>query len=352
MGQRIIRKKKKKAGAAPGTLSYEGDLASGEKVQARVIVYSKETMREEAFAAFARKKEPASVAWVCVEGVHEVAVVESLGKIFSLHPLVLEDILNTNQRPKWEDYGEYLYIVLRMLDYNAQALQVESRQLSLILGPDFVVSLQEENKEVFAEVRKRLATHRRIRFMGADYLAYALMDAVVDHYFSLLEHLGDAVERLEEELISQPVPETLARIHHFRREVLLLRKAVWPLRELLSTLIRDESPLISQDTRIYLRDVHDHAIHVLDTVETLRDLLTGMLDLYLSSTSNRMNEIMKMLTLFATIFMPLTFIAGVYGMNFENMPELTWPWGYYAALLFMLGVGGGLYLYFRKKKWL
>lgn len=352
MGQRIIKKKKKKAGAAPGTLFYEGDASPGEKVQARVTIYNKEQIREESLGALTGGREASSVAWVCVEGVHDVAVVESLGKVFALHPLVMEDILNTRQRPKLEDYGGYLYIVVRMLDYSPDSFQVESRQLSLILGSDFVVSLQEGKKDVFGEVRKRLATNRRIRFMGADYLAYALMDAVVDHYFILLESLGDAVEDLEEELIASPTPDTLAKIHHFRREILLLRKSVWPLRELLSGLTRDESPLISQDTRIFLRDVHDHAVYVLDTVETLRDLLTGMLDLYLSSTSNRMNEIMKVLTLFATIFMPLTFIAGVYGMNFQNMPELSWHWGYYASLLLMLVVGLGLYGFFRKKKWL
>ncbi|WP_409523084.1 magnesium/cobalt transporter CorA [Nitrincola sp. MINF-07-Sa-05] len=353
MSRKLVIKRGKKVGAAPGTLVHVG-TGSAAETQLEVFDFDLDHLNEQ------RLKDPAlclplltsdTVSWINVDGTHQVPLIESLGKMLQLHPLVMEDIMNTDQRPKLEEYDGYLYIVIKMLQFDHDTHEIRTEQLSLILGERLVISLQEQPGDVFDGVRERLRSGRRRRFLDADYLAYALIDAVVDHYFSLLEKLGDEIELLEDELINSPTPDTLARIHHYKREMLLLRKAVWPLRELLSRLSRDETPLVSQETRLYLRDVYDHTIHVLDTIETLRDLLVSLLDLYLSSASNRMNEVMKTLTLIATIFMPLTFIAGVYGMNFQFMPELEWRWGYPVVMLFMAAVVSGLLFYFRRRHW-
>ncbi|MEX1058620.1 MAG: magnesium/cobalt transporter CorA, partial [Natronospirillum sp.] len=295
---------------------------------------------------------PETISWLNIDGVHKASVIETLGKTFDLHPLVMEDILNTDQRAKIEDYDGYLFIVLKMLRFDLDSQQIQSEQLSLVLGDHFVLSLQEHPGDVFDGVRQRLRLGRRVRFVHTDYLAYALIDAVVDHYFILLEQLGDQIEALEDEVISNPQPSTLGKIHHFKREMLLMRKSIWPLRETLSKLYRDDSPLIEESTQPFLRDVHDHTMHIMETIDTLRELLVGMLDLYMSSVSQRMNQVMKVLTIIATLFMPLTFIAGVYGMNFEHMPELSWPWAYPAALLVMLIMAVGLLYGFRRKGWL
>lgn len=354
MARKLVVKRGRKVGAGPGTLVHIGERPETAAV-IRVIDYDHGMIQERQLVDpgdCMAHRGGESVSWVNVVGVHQPELVEALGKEFDLHPLVVEDVLNTDQRPKMEDYDGYVYVVLRMLRYDSGQQQIHSEQLSLILGRNFVLSLQESPGDVFDGVRERLRSGRRVRSMHADYLAYSLLDAVVDHYFVLLEKLGDQVEALEDELIMKPVPATLGRIHHFKREMLMLRKSVWPLREVLSRLSRDENPLISSDTRLFLRDVYDHTVHVLDTIETIRELLVGMLDLYLSSVSNRMNEVMKMLTVIATLFMPLTFIAGVYGMNFVFMPELHWPWAYPAVLVSMLLIALGLVVFFRRRHWL
>jgi magnesium transporter len=354
MAGKLIKRRGKKVGAAPGTLVHVGEK-HGVDTQIQVIDYDENHFKEQQLkdASDCRSfKESPTVSWINVDGVHDVKMVEDLGKGLGLHPLVMEDILNTDQRPKVEAYDDYLYIVIKMLHFDGESLEIRPEQISLILARHFVVSFQERPEDVFEGVRGRLRSGRRIRFMGADYLAYSLLDAIVDNYFSLLEKFGDQVELLEEELLAGPTPATLSKIHHFKREMLLLRKAVWPLREVLSSLTRDESPLISSETWLFLRDVYDHTIHVIDNIETLRDLLAGMIDIYLSSVSNRMNEIMKVLTVMATIFIPLTFIAGVYGMNFDHMPELHWPWGYPVVLMGMIGIACGLLLFFRHRNWL
>jgi magnesium transporter len=354
MARKLVVKRGRKVGAGPGALVHIGRRPDTEAVIS-VIDYDQATLQERQQAdpkGCKAYRDGESVSWVKVVGVHQPELVEALGKEFDLHPLVVEDVLNTDQRPKIEDYDGYVYIVLRMLRYDPGQQQIHSEQLSLILGRNYVLSLQELPSDVFEGVRERLRTGRRVRSMHADYLAYCLIDAVVDHYFVLLENMGDQVEALEDELIMNPVPATLGRIHHFKREMLMLRKSVWPLREVLSRLSRDESPLISADTRLFLRDVYDHTVHVLDTIDTIRELLVGMLDLYLSSVSNRMNEVMKMLTIIATLFMPLTFIAGVYGMNFVFMPELHWRWAYPAVLVSMMLIAMGLVVFFRRRHWL
>tara|TARA_R110001592_G_scaffold13740_2_gene62841 strand:- start:61068 stop:62132 length:1065 start_codon:yes stop_codon:yes gene_type:complete len=354
MARRLVVKRGKKIGAAPGTLVHIGDHGAFESVLS-LMVYDENHLQSHEGITTAQCQAligQHGVKWLNMHGVHQTSNVQALGEIFGLHPLVLEDILNTDQRPKVEDYEGYLYIVLRMLRFDEPRQQIHSEQVSLILGQNYVLSMQEKPGDVFQGLRERIQGGRRIRFMQADYLAYAILDSVVDHYFVLLEKLGDEIEALEDELLIKPEPGTLQRIHHFKREMLMLRKAVWPLREVLSQLARDDHPLISEETRLFMRDVYDHSIHVIDTIDTLRDLLASMLELYLSSINNKMNEVMKVLTIIATLFMPLTFIAGIYGMNFEHMPELVWRWGYPSVWFVMLLVAGGLLLLFRRRGWL
>lgn len=288
-----------------------------------------------------------------MNGLRQVEVIEALGRGFNLPPLVLEDILNTDHRPKLEAHARFLFIVVKMLvsDPGQGSFRVE--QLSLIVGDRFLLSFQEMEGDVFDGVRERIRGGKgRVRSSGPDYLAYALLDAVVDNYFLVLETISAELERLEEALLADPSPTDLRRFHYLRREAILLRRVIWPIRETLSGLMREESGLVKPQSHVFFRDVHDHAVQAMDIVESLRDLASSLLELHLSRNSQRMNEVIKVLTLIATIFIPLTFIAGVYGMNFEVMPELRWPWGYPLILLFMLGVAASMLLYFKRKKWL
>ncbi len=352
---RLIKERTKKRGLPPGTLVHIGEK-SGKEVSITVIDYDETHLQEVEIKTIDQCfpfKDKSTVTWINIEGLHQSEIIQSLGDCFGLHPLVMEDILNTDQRPKVEDYKDYLYIVLKML-HNAKGTEIVTEQISLILHPNFVISFQEGIEgDVFSSIRERLRAGKgRIRGMGADYLAYSLIDAIVDNYFAILEGIGEKIEVLEEELVTNPRKETLHRIHELKREMIFLRKAVWPLREVISVLERGESPLIKNTTVVYLRDVYDHTIQVIDTIETSRDMLSGMLDIYLSSISNRMNEIMKFLTIIGTIFIPLTFIVGIYGMNFEFMPEVRWRYGYFAVMAFMFAIGIFMLFYFKKKKWL
>lgn len=352
---RLVKERSKKSGLPPGTLVHIGEKKSGE-TRIAVINYDEESFQEIKLntieECFSFKNKP-TTTWIDVEGIHNIEVVQKLGECYGFHPLVLEDILNTDQRPKVEDYDGYLYIVLKML-HNGKGTTVVPEQISLILGKNFVISFQEGIEgDVFNPIRERIRTAKgRIRSMGADYLAYSLIDAIVDNYFIAIEQMGEKIENLEEELITNPTAKTSHKIHELKREMIFLRKAVWPLREVINILERGESSLIKDATKIYLRDVYDHTIQVIDTIETSRDMLSGMLDIYLSSVSNRMNEVMKFLTIIGTIFLPLTFVVGIYGMNFEYMPELKWRWGYFAVLGIMSAIGVFMVFYFRKKKWL
>lgn len=350
----LIRKRGRKVGQPPGTLVHVGEHRS-ESASLTLVRYNEDDYSEQVLPQvdeLDRGAHPEQILWCQIKGVHDAAVVQELGELFQLHPLVMEDILNTDQRPKLEIHDHYLYIVVKTLEFDTDANEARTEQISLVLGDGFLLSFQEGSNELFEGVRNRLSAGRRLRALRADYLAYALIDTLVDNYFVLLEKFGDNVELLEEELLNNPNPSTLAKIHHYKREMLLLRKAVWPLREVLVSLSRDESDLVARDTQVYLRDVYDHTIHIMDSIDTIRDLLAGMLDLYISSVSNHMNEIMKVLTIFASIFMPLTFIAGIYGMNFQNMPELTMPWGYPIVIGVMITIGASLVAFFRWKKWL
>jgi len=352
---RFIKKRSKKVGLPPGTLVHIGEKKT-DKVRITIIDYDEANFEEKEIKTveecFPFKNKP-TVTWINIDGIHDIKIIEKIGKHFDLHPLILEDIVNTGQRPKIEDFGDYIFVVLKMLYYNEKEDEIQAEQVSLILSSNFVISFQEREGDVFNPIRERIRSGKgRIRKMGADYLAYALIDTIVDSYFIILEKLGEKIESIEEELVTNPTPETLQAIHHLKREMIFLRKSVWPLREVVNRLERGESTLIHESTGIYLRDVYDHTIQVIDAIETSRDMLSGMLDIYLSSVSNRMNQIMKVLTIIASIFIPLTFIAGIYGMNFEFMPELAWPWGYPLVLLVMVVIGISMLIYFRRKKWL
>ncbi len=351
----MLLKRSKKAGLPPGTMVHIGEKKQ-EKVKITVIDYDKKNFEEKevekAEECLTYKKKPTST-WINVSGIHDTKIIEEIGKCFDLHPLLLEDIDNTDQRPKMEDYGDYIYIVLKMLYSNEKGDGVNAEQMSLVLGPNFVISFQESEDDVFNKVRERIRKGKgKIRETGSDFLAYSLIDAIVDNYFIILEKMGEKIERMEEEVVKNPTPKTLQNIHIMKREIIFLRKSVWPLREVISGLLRSESKLIKKTTLIYLRDVYDHTIQVIDTVETSRDILSGMTDIYLSSISNKLNEIMKVLTIIGTIFIPLTFVTGLYGMNFKYMPELESPLGYPAALFVMLIVALIMLLYFKKKRWL
>jgi magnesium transporter len=350
-----FRRMARKAGLPPGSLIYTGEK---EHLPAKITVtrYNEQDFREDKFDSLTEcplADDQGGVTWINVSGIHQVKNLEKLGECFNIHPLVLEDILDAEQRPKIEDYDDYLYIVLATSRPGAESQELASEQISLILGPHYVISFQEDDGDLFAPIRERLLKAKgRIRKLGADYLAYTLIDLIVDNYFVELEKFGDQVEMLEDKVMSQPTPETLRDVHRFKNDMIMLRKSLWPLREVIARLERRESPLISENLTMYFRDVYDHTIIAIETVETYRDILSGMLDIYLSSMSNRLNEIMKVLTIIATIFMPLTFITSLYGMNFKNMPELQWQYGYYGVVVVIAVIAVAMLEYFRRKRWI
>jgi len=352
---RFFHRGSQKAGQTPGTPIYVGQEREASVTVTRFEYDESDVNRDtlEALENVVSSPKSAKTSWINVDGVHDVEQIQRIGEGFGLHPLVIEDIVHTGQRPKVEDYESHLFVVLRMLRWSEKTDQIDDEQVSIVLGPSWVLSFQEREGDVFDPVRERIVSNRgRIRKHGPDYLAYALIDGVVDHYFSILETLGDRIESLGEEMTENPKREDLQAIRHMKRELLFMRKSVWPLREVLGSIQRDESELVAQSTRPYLRDVYDHTIQIIDTVETFRDMVSGLMDVYLSSISNRMNEVMKVLTIIATIFIPLSFVAGLYGMNFDLMPELHWRFGYFAILGVMFAIGGGMLLYFKRRKWL
>ncbi len=352
---RRYRRRAKKVGLAPGTLVHVGEKRT-EPVRIEIIDYDETDLVERVVKnveeCFPFKEKP-TVTWLNIDGVHDIEVIEKIGKHFDLHPLIMEDIVHTEQRPKLEDMDHYLFCVLKMLSFDETKNIIRIEQVSLILGGNFVILFQEREGDVFDPVRERIRNAKgRFRRTGSDYLAYALIDSVVDSYFHVLEKIGDKIEILEDELVSDPRPETLQTIHELKREMIFLRKSIWPLREVISGLERGGSSLMSEATIPFLRDVYDHTIQVIDTIESHRDMISGMLDTYLSSISNRMNEVMKVLTIMATIFIPLTFIAGIYGMNFEYMPELRWHLGYFGVWIVMALVALAMVVYFKRRRWL
>jgi magnesium transporter len=349
------KKRSSKSGMPPGTPIHIGEQKL-DAMSLQAVIYSEhvcqEIQTERVDDVLPLATEPAN-KWITVQGIHHIQGLQQLGAAFGLHPLVVEDIVNTDQRPKIEDYGEYLFIVLKAVARHDHAQSLTVEQISLIVGANVVLCFLEGKDDPFLDLRDRLRNEKgRLRKAGSDYLTYAHLDTIVDQYFPLLEQLGEDIEQLEECLITKADQETLRTLHQFKRQMILLRRAIWPLREVLSHMERGESTLIHVSTHIYLRDVYDHTIQLIETTETYRDMLGGMMDIYLTSLSNKLNETMKVLTVIATIFIPLTFIVGIYGMNFHVMPELEWPWGYPFVMGLMLTLALGMLWIFRKKHWI
>ena len=349
------KKRSSKSGLPPGTPVHIGEQKL-EIMSLTALTYSEHAFQE---IQTDRVEEVLPLAtlptnkWITVQGIHQIEGLEQLGAAFGLHPLVLEDIVNSDQRSKIEDYGDYLFIVMKAVSGYDQAQSLMVEQISLIVGGNFVLCFLEGKDDPFVGLRERLRREKgRLRIEGSDYLTYAHLDTIVDQFFPLLEKLGEDIEELEERLITHVDREALRTLHQYKREMIQLRKAIWPLREVISHLERGGSPLIHSSTHIYFRDVYDHTIQLIETTETYRDMLVGMMDIYLTSLSNKLNETMKVLTVIATIFIPLTFIVGIYGMNFKVMPELEWPWGYPLVLGGMLILAIGMLWSFRKKDWI
>ena len=341
-----------KAGLPPGTLMHIG-AAKKHKPKISILDYGPTKFVEkiaqtvEECFPFRHKK---TVTWINIDGIHDPKIIADLGDHFGFHALLLEDIMNTEQRPKTDDFEDHIFVTLKMISYANKNISTE--QISIVIGNNFVISFQESEGDIFDPIRKRIRENKgKLRKRGPDYLAYSLIDAIVDHYFAVLEKLEEQIEDAEES-ITLPAPEIIKVIPQLKRQTISLQRSIWPLREVVSGMIRSESPLIKKTTTIYLRDVYDHTIQVMDTIETFRDILAGMLEVYLFSVSNRTNETMKVLTIIGTIFIPLTFITGIYGMNFDFMPALKWEYGYLAVLGGMLIIIISLLFYFRKKKWI
>ncbi len=351
----LFKRYSQKVGQPPGTLIYLGEEPA-EPVRITIIDYDETNFQEEetqTVEACVPFIDTESVTWIQIEGIHEVAIIEEIGRYFGVNPLLLEDILSPTQLPKIEIYEEYVFIFLKSLDYDTEASSVSREQISLIIGPNFVLSLQENYSEIFTSIQNRLRNAQgRIRRMESGYLAYALIDIIVDHYFIVLDEMNERIQALEEEIMRDPSPEVLAKVNALRAEQLLLRRPILPLRDVLIEILDDEIPLLGENTQPYFRDVYDHLIQVIQMLEMIRSAVSGLFDVYTSAVSHRMNEVMKVLTIVATFFIPLTFIAGIYGMNFKFMPELEMHWGYPAVLLVMAAIGIVMFIYFKLRKWL
>lgn len=351
--KKIIRKTSYKAGLSPGTLVHIGEQLL-DKIAISLIEYNSETFLQKDDISIDEcieyLKTP-TPTWINICGLHDVNTIEKIGKYFQLHPLIQEDIVNSTQRAKLDDFNETIFIVLRSLKKEDQ--HIKDEQISLVLGKNFIMSFQESNPRLFDPIRNRMQNpSSRLRTSDPDFLCYSLIDLVVDHYFAILETEDLELEELDKALISKPNTNTLVKIQAMKRELGLIRKAVWPLREVISKFSRTENPLVSQTTKIYLGDVYDHVIHTIDTIENFREISSVQLDLYMSSISQRLNEVMKVLTIMSTIFVPMTFIASFYGMNFANMPELQWEHGYLYALALMLSIAIFMLFYFKRKGWI
>lgn len=352
---KILKKRIRKVGLSPGTLIYNGEKKI-DSIKISLIDFDANQLIEKPEASLKEcliSLEAPTITWINICGINDRLTIETLGGHFGLHPLLLEDIMCSGQQSKLDNYKDNIYFVLRQLVYNEQKQEAEDEQVSLILGKNYLISFLESPQNIFAPIRERLRNPKgRLRQRGADYLCYALIDCLVDNYFLILEKIDNKLEYLENEIFMEPSPDTLQKMHHIKREIILLRKAIWPIREVISNFRRMESPLIQDATKLYIQDVYDHTIQAIDTIESFRDVTSGMMDIYLSNLSQRMNEVMKVLTIVATIFVPLTFIASLYGMNFKNIPELNWEWGYYVALGMMVLIFLMMLIYFKRKKWI
>lgn len=353
--KRFIRPTAKTQWLPPGSLEPKPEEAV-QPVTMHMFLYDENSFEEkelQSLEEFFATPIDGKVVWLNINGIHDTGLLQQLGDRYDIHPLVLEDITHTYQRPKLDDYEDFLYLVLKMITYDDITREIYTEQVSIVLLKGLVISFQEREGDVFDPIRERIRTGRgRLRKMGADYLAYALMDIIVDTYFSILEQIGLRMEPIEKTLMSQPTEKTMHEIHHMKREIIYLFNTLWPLRQLVTSLQQNESKLINKSTRFFLRDIYDHIMQVVDTIQSLRDVVSGMMDMYMSIVNNKMNEVMKVLTVIATIFIPLTFIAGIYGMNFTYMPELQWKYGYFAVLGVMFCIFIGMLVYFKRQRWL
>lgn len=355
-------KRKKKAkkqfrqrqpGLSPGTLVFTGEKVL-ESLNVRMLQFNEEQFLEREQQNDIPNPETGNfITWYDVKGLHDTKLIERLGNIYNIHPLVLEDVLDTQQRPKFEEYDEGIFIILRAMTFDHEAKEIKLEHIAIYAGPKFTLSFQENADDTFAPVRERIrVANGRIRKRGSDYLAYALIDSIVDQYFIVLDQLQETLDTLEEEVMYNPDNQTKSKIHQLKLQMLLLRKSLLPLREAINWFVKSDCPIIHETTDIFTRDLYDHIVQVIDMVETYRDILNGLYDLYLSEISYRMNNVMQLLTIISTIFIPLTFLVGVYGMNFKHMPELDWHYGYFFVWGIMVVMAILMLIYFRRKKWL
>ena len=348
------RKASSKIGLPPGSIVYLGEKKV-DNVSIKVTEYDAadaETYEINSAEGIDPFTDTPQVTWISVCGLHETDFLKQVGEKFKIHPLVLEDILNTDTRPKIEITDDYFFIVMKLVLFNAEQKILETEQVSFILGRSFLFSFSERTDEIFNPIKDRINSQLgKIRKRGSDYLLYALMDIVVDHYFLALEKVDERIESLDDEVINNPDRSQIESIYNLRNLLLIIRKSIWPLREIVNQIIKDESDLLDESIEPYLRDLYDHTIHITETIEQQREITNGLMEIYLSMMSNKMNEVMKVLTVIATIFIPLTFIVGIYGMNFKYMPELEWPWAYFTVWGVMIGIVGLMFYYFKKKNW-
>ncbi|MBD3256680.1 MAG: magnesium/cobalt transporter CorA [Candidatus Lokiarchaeota archaeon] len=349
------RKRSQKTGLPPGTLVYTG-TEEKEEVSIHIIDYNEKDYKildTKDLNKIEKNEDTSLVRWIDIDGIHQLEIIKRLGSQFNLHPLLLEDIVNPEQRPKIEKFDDYLYVVLKFLRWEKEDAIIHLEQISIILGNNYVISIREQDSGVFEPILERIKTKRgKIREEKSDYLMYALIDVIIDNYFTILEIFGDKIDEIDEELVTNPDQKTLEIIHKIKRDIITIRKFIRPLREVINSIQRSDIKLIKESTGIYFRDIYDHTIQIIDTFESYRDIITTMHDSYLSSVSHRMNEIINLLTIISTIFIPLSFLAGLYGMNFAYMPELQNPYGYFILLIVMVTIGIGMLVYFRKKKWI
>lgn len=351
-----VRKRAKKAGQPPGTPTYTGNKHHTSPT-IHVLAYDKDNCQHTSGKTLAECL-PANMAlgttWIDICGLNDVALIESIGERFNLHPLTIEDILNVEQRPKVDEFDNYIFITLKIINWHAKKNTYSITPLSLVLGNQFVLSFHDTNATIFNSLRERLNSQKnqRMRQQGGDYLIYRLIDAAIDEYFVVFETLGNIIEKVEEKIIEAPQEQNAKSIYRLKRKMLILRKAIWPVRETISHLLSTDNSLITKFTRTYLRDVYDHTVQAIDSLDTFRDMVSSMLEMYLSSLTNRMNEIMKILTIMTTIFIPITAIASIYGMNFVDIPGLHWHYGYPVTIGSMFLIGFGMLLFFKHKKWL
>jgi magnesium transporter len=348
------KRKLKRAGAPPGTLEFTGErrLENPELLRIR---YNPEALESTKYptGTDTLTVSPEFVTWFDLMGLHDVPLIEQFGKQFNIHPLVLEDILHTQQRPKFEEYGNDAFVVVQSLNYDSTSHELDSEQIAIYFGENFIITFQENEDDTFKAVRDRLeVSNGRIRTRKSDYLAYALIDNIVDNYFEVLDRFEARMEELEVEITNDPTRTTKENIYQLKFQMLAMRKAVMPLRDAVNKFSRCESKAVDESTEIYIRDLYDHVLRIADLTETYRDMLNGLIELYHSELSIRMNNVMQVLTVITTIFVPLTFIAGIYGMNFDNIPELHWEDGYFYLWGFMAAIAIVLLIYFKRKKWI